>query len=116
MNTQQLRDEIAKAKIKNEFKISSLSDEHYNTFLVAFEFIDSELLSMFHVKPLDEDGNEIGEDFFFYNEKRAIEFMNSNRGFHSLAWWDAIWSARYSIFSCQVFLYKFRKVMKGGKK
>jgi len=116
MNTQQLRAEIAKAKIKNEFKISSLSDKHYNTFLVAFEFIDSELQAMFHVKPLDEDGNGIDVDFFFYNEVRAIEFMNSNRGYHSLAWWDSIWSARYSILTCQSFLYKFRKVMEGGQK
>lgn len=115
MNTQPLNAEIAKAKIKNEFKISSLSDKHYSTYLVAFEFIDSELQAMFHVKPLDEDGNGIDEDFFFYNEERAIEFMNSNRGYHSLAWWNSIWYARYSKLYCLSFLYQFRKEVKGGE-
>lgn len=116
MQNEQIKAQIAKAKIKNEFKISSLSDKHYNTYLVAFEFIDSELQAMFHVKPLDEEGNSVDEDFFFYNEERAIEFMNNNRGYHSLAWWNAIWSARYSILSCQSFLFKFRKTLEGGVK
>lgn len=114
MNGQQLRAELGKAKFYNEFKISSLSDKHFKTYVAAIEFVDSDLQSMFHVKPLNEDGEVMPEDFYFLSEKAARKFMDANRDYHTLAWWGAMKRPHHRKYNCMVNLYMVRNAMKGG--
>lgn len=115
MNAQQFREEIAKAIFEKDIKISSLSDENFNTYLVAFSFKDSELQTMFHVKPLREDGTEFPEDFYFISEKRARAFMSEYHDYHTSAWWMAIKKNHHQQYSCLAQLYMVRNAMKGGE-
>lgn len=115
MKSEQMRAEIAKAIFENDIKISSLSDENFNTYLVSFAFSNSELQHMFHVKPLREDGTELPEDYYFINEKRARAFMAANRGFHTLAWWGAMKKHHHLQYSCLVNFYFMRQELEGGE-
>ena len=115
MNAQQFREEIAKAIFLKDIKISSLSDENFNTYLVSFAFSNSELQHMFHVKPLMEDGTEFPEDFYFINEERTRAFMSEYHDYHTAAWWIAIKTNHHQQFSCLAQLYRVRKVVKGGE-
>lgn len=116
MTNEQFKAELDKAKFENDIKISSLSDEYFNVYLVSFAFSNSELQHMFHVKPLMEDGTEFPKHFYFINEKRARAFMDENRGFHTMAWWGAMKKRHHTMDSCLVNLYFLRNVLEGGEK
>lgn len=115
MTSEQFRAEIAEAKFENVFKISSLSDEYFNVYLVSFAFKDSELQHMFHVKPLRVDGTELPEGYYFINEERARAFMSEFHVYHNLAWWQAIKANHHQQYSCLAQLYKVRNEVRGGE-
>lgn len=111
-----MKAEIGKAKFENDIKISSLSDEYFNVYLVSFAFCNSELQHMFHVKPLMEDGTEFPIDYYFINEKRTRAFMAENRGYHTYNWWSMMKKHHHGKYSCLVNLYFLRQVLEGGVK
>lgn len=116
MTNEQFRTEIKSAKLADGIKNPSLSDEHFATYWILLKYPDCDVQLMFHVKPLNEDGEEIPEDFYFLSEKAALKFMDTNRDYHTLAWWQAMKSARYQKYFCLASLYMVRNAMKGGVK
>lgn len=114
MTKEEIRAELGNAIFQNEIKISSLSDRYYNTYLVTFSFRNSELQQMFHVKPLNEDGEEIPEDYYFVSEMAACKFMVWNKGYHTINWWVAMKSRNHRKYNCMVNLFMVRYEKKGG--
>ena len=114
MNAQQMKAEIAKANFQNVFKISSLSDENFDTFCVSFAFCNSELQHMFHVKPLREDGTQVPEGYYFVSESKARAFISEYHDYHTLAWWQAIKKNHHQMFACLVNLFMVRNVVDDG--
>lgn len=116
MNVLQIKAEIAKANFQNVFKISSLSDENFDTFCLSFAFRNSELQHMFHVKPLREDGTQVPEGYYFVSESKARAFISENHGYHTLEWWQFMKKHHHQMYACLVKLFLLRKEVEGGEK
>lgn len=116
MTTEEMRAIIAKAIVLDNVRNNKLSNGFYTVYWVEVRFPFCDWQIMFKVVPLNEEGLEMAQPFYFLTDDAAERFMITNEGYHTLAWWQAMRENRHSQYSCLVNLYIARREEKGGEK
>lgn len=115
MTTEEMRAEIAQAIVVDTVKNNKHSNVYFTVYWVEVRFPFCDWQIMFKVVPMNENGLEMAQSFYFLTEDAADRFMDNNRQFRSLAKWQSMCTKVYSKWSCLVNLYFARREQKGGE-